>query len=889
MKCCGNADDPICTCGQFVHPAAISNPPGLGSLAYRAGDYTSFREALLLPRAGETELTRSNGTQVTQVWRPGAQGDLAVQMIEWWAYLADVLTFYNERVANQAYLRTADLTESVSRLVRLLGYRPRPGIGATGTLAALVNSPRPLTLPRGFQIQSKPGPGKQPQVFELTNDVTITPPIDPPGSDAVQGTAGVESVPDPSTLSGSVGNKNDSVLLAGTSSAVKSGDRVLILPIATTTSTTDFGVGTVSAVSHEKDALGNPVTRVTFGSVDRALTMTDVTQYQLLRSNQSAQVWQYPADTGDVIKLGTAPNTLQVDLVSIVRGLKAGDPIVFEGPGSPFPQYGSLTSSTEQVWYANPAGSTPAPPAAPGVNPAAPPPVTPPGTIAAIAIPHTQITFAWTGSAPPDSAKDRPNYLVRYNWKIVGPLIVSPAAQVGGTTGSAGTSGTPTATPVSLTLSGNAQFSVPPNTNLLVEDVYGNGAAAVVDDTTTLHLLDPVPVLVPPLRTLFNLLPVTRGKTVAQEVLGNGNTLVAGQDFVLQNAPVTYLQSGDSKSGDNYSSTVRVWVNQLEWSEVPSFYGQPPGAQIFVTREDEQGNTHVVFGDGLNGARLPTGVNNVWASYRYGSGAEAPAAGTLTVVLQPQPGLKAIRNPVPVSGGADPDPPGKIRQLAPRSVLTFNRAVSVDDFEVIAAQTPAVVRAKAAVAFDPLAQRPRVTVWVGDDQNAVTAASAAFVATADPNRLPRVVLAIRVVLSLSLTIVYDPRRFSGQIVSDAVRAALVDPDNGLFGVNAVGIGQVFYDSQIYTTCLAVPGVVAVHSLNFLIGSSTSSPPPVLIHSGGIVTIFGGTVTRIPTVNPVLVTAVPSTCCGQRHDPGEGMYFFLPTDPGYLNLSTEVAS
>src|SRR5262249_25011677 len=159
----------------------------------------------------------------------------------------------------------------------------------------------------------------------------------------------------------------------------------------------------------------------------------------------------------------------------------------------------------------------------------------------------------------------------------------------------------------------------------------------------------------------------------------------------------------------NYSSTVRVWVNQLEWSEVRSFYGQPPGAQAFLTREDDQGKTHVVFG-----TRLPTGVNNVVASYRYGSGAEVPAAGSLTVVLQPQPGLRAVRNPVPVAGGSDPDPARKVRQLAPRSVLTFNRAVSVDDFEVIAAQAPGVARAKAGVAFDPLAQRPRVTVWVGD-------------------------------------------------------------------------------------------------------------------------------------------------------------------------------
>jgi len=193
---------------------------------------------------------------------------------------------------------------------------------------------------------------------------------------------------------------------------------------------------------------------------------------------------------------------------------------------------------------------------------------------------------------------------------------------------------------------------------------------------------------------------------------------------------------------------------------------------------------------GRNGALLPTGVNNVVASYRYGSGAAVPAAGSLTVVLQPQPGLRSILNPVAVSGGGDPDPPANVRQLAPQSVLTFGRAISVDDFQTIAALAPGVTRAKAAVAFDPIAQRPRVTVWVGDDAGAVTAAQQAFAASADPNRQPLVVLAQAVEMTLSLTIVYNSR-YNGPTVQSAVHTALVDPDAGLLGLNVVGIGQVF--------------------------------------------------------------------------------------------------
>jgi hypothetical protein len=144
---------------------------------------------------------------------------------------------------------------------------------------------------------------------------------------------------------------------------------------------------------------------------------------------------------------------------------------------------------------------------------------------------------------------------------------------------------------------------------------------------------------------------------------------VAGQDFMLTQSPVTYFFDSASVSGNNFSSTVQVSVNGVQWREVQSFYNQTPNAQVFVLREDDQGHTHVTFGDGVNGALLPTGTNNVVATYRYGAGAAAPGAEALTVVLTPSSGLKGVRNPLAPTGGSDPDQPAQLRSLAPRSVL----------------------------------------------------------------------------------------------------------------------------------------------------------------------------------------------------------------------------
>ena len=153
-----------------------------------------------------------------------------------------------------------------------------------------------------------------------------------------------------------------------------------------------------------------------------------------------------------------------------------------------------------------------------------------------------------------------------------------------------------------------------------------------------------------------------------------------------------------------------------------------------VTRSPDQTVTTVTFGDGVNGARLTSGTGNVTATYRYGSGAASPPAGRLTTISQPQLNLASIQNPVAVSGGADPQPPEDVQTDAPASVVTFGRAISATDYEEVASQAPGVSRAAAYWTFDQAEQRTLVTIYVGDDQAAVAAASAALTGAGDPNR-----------------------------------------------------------------------------------------------------------------------------------------------------------
>ena len=71
-------------------------------------------------------------------WHEGTDGDYQTIFIELWAYLADILTFYQERIANEAYLGTATQRDSSLRLAQLIDYRPSPGAGASGSVAFTV-------------------------------------------------------------------------------------------------------------------------------------------------------------------------------------------------------------------------------------------------------------------------------------------------------------------------------------------------------------------------------------------------------------------------------------------------------------------------------------------------------------------------------------------------------------------------------------------------------------------------------------------------------------------------------------------------------------------------------------------------------------------------------
>src|SRR5215203_5346714 len=160
-----------CGCCEGLEPLTpltTANRPGLDALAYRAGTHATFLETM------KARLSAAEYPAL-RVLTTRAAGDPSVALLDAWATVGDVLTFYQERIANEGYLRTATERRSILELARLVDYRLRPGVAASTylayTLDPSVEGETITVIPRGARAQSLPVDGGLPQTFETAEDL----------------------------------------------------------------------------------------------------------------------------------------------------------------------------------------------------------------------------------------------------------------------------------------------------------------------------------------------------------------------------------------------------------------------------------------------------------------------------------------------------------------------------------------------------------------------------------------------------------------------------------------------------------------------------------------------------------------------------------------------
>jgi hypothetical protein len=172
-----------CHCCEVEVPETeISNPPGQPQLRYRIDIQPTFLQRMVNDLPHQTVppgSTEDDATRPLNALSARALDDPSIALLDAWATVADVLTFYQERIANEGYLRTAVERRSVLELARQIGYELSPGVAAFTELAFTVEdapgAPRNVPVPLGTRVLSVPGPGETPQTFETIEEIVARP------------------------------------------------------------------------------------------------------------------------------------------------------------------------------------------------------------------------------------------------------------------------------------------------------------------------------------------------------------------------------------------------------------------------------------------------------------------------------------------------------------------------------------------------------------------------------------------------------------------------------------------------------------------------------------------------------------------------------------------
>ncbi|MCL4798487.1 MAG: putative baseplate assembly protein [Burkholderiales bacterium] len=875
-------DDCGCCAGTDVEtPAAIDNRPGLAAIAYRAGTYARFKQSIAarLSHAAHPALG---------ALRARSDDDFSIALVDGFAVMADVLTFYQERLANEAFLRTATDRASVLHLARLLGYELAPGVAADAWLAfaleeargAPAQAPRPVTIPVGTKVQSVPGPDESPQTFETVAAIEAH----------VERNAIRAQTRAPQPIAFGLRE----LYLAGTGHQLAPGDVILIVgkERAAYAGSENWDVRLLASVEPDdrrgltrlawREGLGHATPHVdpathpveVFAFRQRAALFGHNAPDPRLLAKEGTNLDKVAdPDNGTWDNFGLDAQRIDLDQAypKIVPGswLALVSAAIHHLPSS-LPGYvelyraatvshhslsafglsGKVTrveldTAEHLSWYGRRdtlvlAQSEPLPLAerpvrAPLYGDRVALATIVPGLARGQALAvsgrrqHLRVALGRTvlalslddGRTAPLAPGDRLALLAAPTRTLPGGALQQrtpeellaaidaddPTPLTWRLADRDGAAGTLVAGGDDLELAPVADDDA-----TVSEIAFVAGLAdGVTQDRDRTHLR-----LATALKACYdresvainaNVAPATHGETVS-ELLGSGDAAARDQRFTLKQAPLTQM-SADTPSGRR--STLEVRVAGALWTERPSLYGAGAKEHAYAVRNDADGRSTVIFGDGVEGARLPTGQQDVRATYRKELGASGNVrAGQLATLLTRPLGVTAVTNPEPAAGGQDAESLDDARRNAPRTVLTLDRAVSIRDYADFARGFAGVAKAHAVWLASGPARGVFVTV-AGPAGAAIEATGKTHQSLAGALRDfgdPLVGLTVAsyraATFRLSVNVKVADDRLADDVLP-AVRAAL----EAAFAFDAREFGQPVSLDEVVAVIHRVVGVVAV--------------------------------------------------------------------------------
>lgn len=781
-------------CGKEDKATGIENPPGRDSLSYRMKVHSSFFKDML-SRLSDRLAPYDDGNERNPLLDlcTRKRDDPSIAILDAWAAVGDVLTFYQERICNEGFIRTAKEQRSVMELARSIGYELSPGASASTILSFTVEdapgAPDEVTVPKGSKVESIPEPGELPQVFETVSDFIAR--------SAWNDMKPRLSRPQP------LDPQAPQIYIKGLDSSIKAGDFILFVDSSSATPRKVLSVLQDAKLDRTVLSLDNPEKEASLEAVPferkyQELDGMDLNGENVCKIVKGGNVWSESDLAAGISLLGWSSQTVAKYIEKIkgrpcmqsesenaagfsqrqANAALAAAPVASGGvssqqPGlyafkersSPFghnaPRWDSLPDSLRYRTFYGPL--PPYPKSWDGQN-------EPSITTDSQTNDYTDAYFFFERAI---------SEIVPNDWMILLATTIKVAETKNGAAEEQKkedassqdvfaeayrVSGISERTIADYTISAKAtgvilnnpdgsdskekltKFKVRHTTILSVsrsleltdiiiddpiekditslelngfvrnlqkgqllvisgerQDLDGVTASEVValsrdaehlDGFTTIYFEPGLknPYKRDTVRINANAVYADHGETT-REVLGSGDGSAVNQEFILKKKPLTYVSS--STSGGRQAA-IEVEVDSAKWKECSSFLAQEEIREKYIIRIDNESRAHVIFGDGEKGARLPSGLENIVAEYRCGLGKSGMLAADKLTLLKTKPhGIREVTNPLPTTGGQEPEDMEQARRSTLLHSLSLDSIVSLKDYENYALNYPGIGKAKA--------------------------------------------------------------------------------------------------------------------------------------------------------------------------------------------------
>ena len=349
-------------------------------------------------------------------------------------------------------------------------------------------------------------------------------------------------------------------------------------------------------------------------------------------------------------------------------------------------------------------------------------------------------------------------------------------------------------------------------------------------------------------RIYANVTHATHGES-RLEALGSGDGSKLFQTFELKSTPppLTYTAA---IATNGMQSSLNVYVNDVRWHEAENIVELGPASRRYLTFTTEQEKTSVMFGDGLRGARLPSagvsGQDNVRAVYRRGIGKPGNVRESqITQLVANTDAMTAVINPLPASGGANPDGTNSTRRRAPLAVSALDRLVGVEDYADFSLLFAGIGKASAARLPTRYGHVIHVTIAGVDDIPIDSTSDLYLSLLASLERFGDPYLPVQVERrDLSALVISAKIRINPDFLWEKVRADLRSALLATFGFDNRELGQDAYAAEAIAAMQAVPGVEYA-DLDLFSAIPESGPAVVLLNDLASLLRLDGVRQRIP--------------------------------------------